>query len=82
MVRRGARPPKAALPDRAKSSRRFGICSETFAGLDFPAACRAAAQAGYTGIEIEPAHLGPDPAARLAAIGKRSYVRCFGNRGV
>jgi D-psicose/D-tagatose/L-ribulose 3-epimerase len=42
---------------------RFSICSETFAGMNFADACRAARRIGYQGIEIEPAHLGPDPAA-------------------
>ena len=40
---------------------RWAICSETFAGMPFPDACRAAARCGYAGIEVEPAHLGPDP---------------------
>ena len=55
----------------AKGSARFGICSETFAGLDFPSACRAAAMIGYRGIEVEPAHLAPDPAALSASHRKR-----------
>jgi D-psicose/D-tagatose/L-ribulose 3-epimerase len=42
---------------------RFSICSETFAGMNFEDACRAARRIGYQGIEIEPAHLGADPAA-------------------
>jgi D-psicose/D-tagatose/L-ribulose 3-epimerase len=42
---------------------RYSICSETFAGMNFADACRAARGIGYQGIEIEPAHLGADPAA-------------------
>jgi sugar phosphate isomerase/epimerase len=42
---------------------RLAICSETFAGLKFAEACKAARRTGYDGIEIEPAHLGEDPAA-------------------
>jgi sugar phosphate isomerase/epimerase len=42
---------------------RFSICSETFAGMSFADACRAARRIGYEGIEIEPAHLSADPAA-------------------
>jgi sugar phosphate isomerase/epimerase len=44
---------------------RFSICSETFAGMNFADACRAARRIGYQGIEIEPSHLGADPAALL-----------------
>ena len=52
---------------------RWAICSETSAGLPFPAACRAAARCGYAGIEVEPAHLGPDPVQLSAA--ERKQVR-------
>jgi len=51
----------------AKKPARFGICSETFAGQNFPSACKAAMRTGYTGIEIEPAHLGSDPASLTAS---------------
>lgn len=42
---------------------RWCICSETFAGSDFASACKKAKKIGYSGIEIEPAHLGSDPAS-------------------
>jgi len=45
------------------ASGRFAICSETFAGMSFADACKAARRSGYDGIEIEPAHVSPDPAA-------------------
>ncbi len=45
----------------------LAICSGTFAGMDFFAACKAARACGYQGIEIEPAHLDPDPASLSAA---------------
>jgi sugar phosphate isomerase/epimerase len=35
--------------------------------MDFPAACKAARRCGFEGIEVEPAHLGTDPAALTAA---------------
>ena len=35
--------------------------------MNFAEACKAARRAGYYGIEIEPAHLGADPAALPAA---------------
>lgn len=40
---------------------RWAVCSETFAGMRFADACVAAARCGYAGIEVEPAHLSPDP---------------------
>ncbi len=46
---------------------RLAICSETFAGSTFIEACKAADRTGYDGIEIEPAHLGQDPAALSGA---------------
>src|SRR4051794_5580511 len=51
-----------ALPLLAAKNR-WSICSETFAGMDFVSACKAARRTGYSGIEIEPAHLGIDPAS-------------------
>jgi sugar phosphate isomerase/epimerase len=71
----------AALPlAAARPERRFAICSETFTGMDFASACRAAAKIGYEGIEIEPAHLGPDPAALTPDDRKRirQMMREFG----
>lgn len=48
---------------RGESAFRWAICSETFPGTNFKDACLAAARCGYSGIEVEPLHLGPDPAA-------------------
>jgi len=69
----------------AKKPARFGICSETFAGQDFPSACKAAARTGYSGIEIEPAHLGADPASltaserlRIRQLMKSETLACIG----
>src|SRR5438128_2668712 len=63
---------------------RFAICSETFAGMNFGDACRAARRTGYSGIEIEPAHLGPDPAALspAARAGIRRAIESEGLRSV
>jgi sugar phosphate isomerase/epimerase len=46
---------------------RWAICSETFQGMRFAEACAAAKRCGYDGIEVEPAHLGADPAALTPA---------------
>jgi D-psicose/D-tagatose/L-ribulose 3-epimerase len=76
--RRSALGVLAAVPlAAAKAPSRFAICSETFAGMDFVSACRAAARIGYRGIEIEPSHLlsgpAPDPAALSAS--RRTQIR-------
>jgi D-psicose/D-tagatose/L-ribulose 3-epimerase len=47
----------------ATPANRLAICSETFAGMKFADACKAARRTGYAGFEIEPAGLGDDPAA-------------------
>jgi len=60
-----AAPLLAGRPNPAQN--RLAICSETFTGMTFAEACKAARRTGYAGIEIEPAHLGPDPAALSAA---------------
>jgi D-psicose/D-tagatose/L-ribulose 3-epimerase len=52
---------------------RFSICSETFAGMNFADACRAARRIGYQGIEVEPAHLDADPAA--ISMARRAELR-------
>jgi len=51
----------------ATPANRFAICSETFSGMKFADACKAARRTGYSGFEIEPAGLGDDPAALTAA---------------
>jgi sugar phosphate isomerase/epimerase len=70
-----------ALPLVGKPSQRFSICSETFAGMSFAEACKAARRTGYAGIEIEPAHLGPDPAA-LTATDRRDVRRAMEGEGL
>jgi sugar phosphate isomerase/epimerase len=40
---------------------KFGICNETWQGLDFARTCDAVASAGYEGIEIAPFTLHEDP---------------------
>jgi D-psicose/D-tagatose/L-ribulose 3-epimerase len=57
----------------AKTTSRFAICSETFAGNDFPSACKAAARIGFRGIEIDPSNLSEDPAALSST--KRTEIR-------
>jgi D-psicose/D-tagatose/L-ribulose 3-epimerase len=58
----------------AKAADRLAICSETFAGMNFPQACKAARRSAYSGIEIDPAHLSSDPAA-LTAGERREFRR-------
>jgi sugar phosphate isomerase/epimerase len=60
---------------------RYAICSETFVGMSFAAACKAARRTGYDGIEIEPAHLGADPAA-LTAAQRREVRGLLANEGL
>jgi D-psicose/D-tagatose/L-ribulose 3-epimerase len=72
--RRSALGALAAVPlAAAKTPTRFAICSETFVGMDFAAACRAAARIGYRAIEIEPSHLSPDPATLSSS--RRTQIR-------
>lgn len=68
----------AAAP---RSSFRWAICSETFAGMRFADACLAAARCGYTGIEVEPAHLSPDP-VRLSASARKEVRQWMESAGV
>ncbi|HET7838818.1 MAG TPA: sugar phosphate isomerase/epimerase family protein [Rectinemataceae bacterium] len=42
---------------------RYAICNELFGAMDFAASCGMIAAAGFTGIEIAPFTLGPDPSA-------------------
>lgn len=49
------------------ATERWAICSETFAGLEFIASCKAAKRLGYSAIEVEPAHLSTDPASLPAS---------------
>ena len=52
---------------------RHAICNEVYKGWDFRQACQSIRKAGYTGIEIAPFTLGPDPAALTDA--KRAELR-------
>lgn len=61
MLRRSFLLAAGALPVLAAKNR-WAVCSETFAGAGFVAACQAARRIGYAGIEVEPVHLGSDPA--------------------
>lgn len=61
MLRRSFLFGAAGLPARAAKNR-WAICSETFVGSDFVTACKLASHVGYSGIEVEPVHLGADPA--------------------
>ncbi len=73
MTRRRALLAAAAMPmaRAAKTPLPLAICSETFAGLNFSDAAKAAAGIGYQGIEIQPDHLAPDP-AKLSPAGRRA----------
>jgi D-psicose/D-tagatose/L-ribulose 3-epimerase len=72
----------AALTSFARlAPARLAICSETFAPLDFAAACRLARRIGYAGIEIQPSHLDPDPVA-LPAARRREIRRLLAAEGL
>ena len=60
---------------------RIAICSETFAGMSFAAACQAASRTGYSGIEIEPVGLGDDPAA-IPPARRREIRRIIAGEGL
>jgi D-psicose/D-tagatose/L-ribulose 3-epimerase len=51
-----------ATGSAAKKPFPLAVCNETFEGSSFSEACRLAAKTGYTGIELLPATLAPDPA--------------------
>ena len=70
-----------AAPLLAKPANRLAICSETFAGMKFAEACQAARRTGYAAIEIEPAHLSPDPAS-LPAAARREVRRVMDGEGL
>jgi sugar phosphate isomerase/epimerase len=70
-----------AAPLVARTRPRLAICSETFAGMNFADACMAARRTGYEGIEIEPAHLGPDPAS-LSGPERRAIRRAMDSEGL
>lgn len=72
--------PATALA-KARPGLRLAVCSETFQGMTFAAACAAASRCGYAGMEIEPAHLGPDPAA-LSPDERRQARRAMSDAGL
>ena len=64
---------------------RYAICNETFVDWPLERACAAAAEAGYTGLEVAPFTLGPRPAAladaeraRIADTIRASGLECIG----
>lgn len=63
----------ATLKARVPSRLRLTVCNETFQGSSFTEACRLAVATGYTGLEIMPSTLSPDP-ARLS-IAARAQAR-------
>jgi len=67
----------SALLLRGQSQKRFrlAICSETFAGADFAGICKSARRSGFSGLEVDPANLGEDPAALSAD--RRKEVRAM-----
>ena len=66
----------------ARSPRlRYCVCNETFAGSAFPEACRLARSTGYSGLEIAPDTLAPDPAS-ISTAQAREYRRIMASEGV
>jgi len=63
----------APLTAWAAKPLRLAVCNETFEGSSFAEGCRLAAKTGYTGLEIMPSTLGPDPAA--ISKGNRAELR-------
>jgi sugar phosphate isomerase/epimerase len=52
-----------ALAATARERFRLAVCNETFEGSSFADACRLAVATGYSGLEIMPSTLAPDPAS-------------------
>jgi sugar phosphate isomerase/epimerase len=52
---------------------RLAVCNETFEGAAFAESCRLARSTGYTGLEVMPSTLSPDPASLSA--GRRTELR-------
>jgi len=61
------------LAARAPVPFRLAVCNETFEGASIAEACRLAVSTGYSGIEIMPSTLSPDPASLTAS--KRAELR-------
>lgn len=64
---------------------KFGICNETWQGLDFGRTCDAIAAAGYDGVEIAPFTLDDDPrnltesaAKQLGAVARAAGLQVIG----
>lgn len=60
---------------------RLAVCNETFEGSSFEQACRLAVATGYTGLEIMPSTLGPDPAA-LSSSRRSEFRATMRNSGI
>jgi D-psicose/D-tagatose/L-ribulose 3-epimerase len=71
----------AAACARRESGMKLAVCNNTFRGAGFAEACRLAAHAGYTGLEIGPATLGDDPAA-LTAPQRAELRRTMAGKGL
>lgn len=60
---------------------RLAVCNETFQGSSFAEACRLALATGYTGLEIMPSTLGPDP-AQLTPSARAGLRRTMAESGI
>jgi D-psicose/D-tagatose/L-ribulose 3-epimerase len=60
---------------------RHAICNEIFEDWPFTVACRAIRKAGYTGIEIAPFTLSPDPTG-ITAADRREYRQRIASEGL
>jgi D-psicose/D-tagatose/L-ribulose 3-epimerase len=60
---------------------RYSICNEIFERIPFHKACQAAQSAGYTGIEIAPFTLSPNPAA-LSYADRKQYRSAMDSEGL
>jgi sugar phosphate isomerase/epimerase len=70
-----------ALRAAAAKPFRLAVCNETFQGASFPEACRLARVTGYTGLEIMPSTLAPDP-AQLTPSQRAELGRTIRNEGL
>ena len=68
----------AALP---AGTFRYSLCNETLAHLAFGRQCRMARKIGYTGLEVMPGTLAPDPAA-ISAASRAEFRRMMSEEGI